>query len=66
MLDETLEISSLCHIFLAHKETISYDITKGKLLWYSIQISLAYVVSSCITGNIFYELCNENIFSTIK
>ena len=33
---------------------------------YSIIFLLAYVVSFCITGNIFCQLCNDNIFSTIK
>ena len=43
-----------------------YDITNGKLLLYSITFSFAYVVSSCIAGNIFCQLCNDDIFSTIK
>ena len=44
----------------------SYDITKGKLLRHSIAFSFAYVVSSCITGDLFCQLCSDNIFSTIK
>ena len=44
----------------------SYDLTKGKLLRNSIAFSFAYVISSCIKGDIFCQLRNDSIFSTIK
>ena len=63
-----LEISSLYRVFVTQEKNFLnlYNITKGKLLRYSIAFSFAYVVSSCITGDIFCQLCNDNIFWTIK
>ena len=46
----------------------SYDVTKGKLLRYSNSFLFAYLLfpPNCITGDIFFQLPNDNIISTIK
>ena len=46
----------------------SYDVTKGKLLRYSNSFSFTYLLfpPNCITGDIFFQLSNDNIISTIK
>ena len=45
-----------------------YDITKGKLLRYSILFSFAYLLfpPNCISGNTFCQLYNDNVLSTVK
>ena len=46
----------------------SYDITKGKLLRYSNSFSFAYLLfpPNCITGDVFFQLYNDNILLIIK
>ena len=47
---------------------VSYDITKGKLLQYSISFLFDYLLfpAHSIMVDIFYQLCDGNILSKIK